>query len=149
MSLPLKINRSIIATMLKFLRKRKIVKKIMWLVALFVIPAFVWWGAGSASKEKRGPTYAGLLFGKKVSFEEYYASFQACRIQARMVYGENFHRLEKILNLNQQAWNRLILLKEAKRRRITAGNKEIINEIGQYPFFQIKGRFRQCQWLIP
>lgn len=129
--------------MLKFLRKKNIMKKIMWAIAILIIPAFVWWGAGSAAKEKRGPTYAGMVFGKKASFEEYYNSLSACRMQALMVYGENFHQLEKFLNLNQQAWDRIILLKEAARRHISVNDKEVINEVSRYPFFQIKGKFEQ------
>lgn len=126
--------------MLKFLRKRKILKRIMWGVAILVIPAFVWWGAGSAAKEKRGPTYAGLLFGKKVSFEEYDNSFKASYTDALMIYGKNINQLEKSF-LNQQAWDRITLLREAKKRGITVTDKEVINEIKQYPFFQAKGQF--------
>lgn len=126
--------------MLKFLRKRKILKRIMWAVAILVIPAFVWWGAGSAAREKRGPTYAGLIFGKKVSFEEYDDSLKACYTEALMIYGQRINQLDKSF-LNQQAWDRLILLREAKKRRIKVTDKEVINEIKQYPFFQIKGRF--------
>ncbi len=129
--------------MLKFLRKKNVMKKIMWAIAILIIPAFVWWGAGSAAKEKRGPSYAGIIFGKKISFDEYNQSLSACRMQALMVYGENFNQLEKFLNLNQQAWDRLILLKEAKLRHISSNDKEVTDEISRYPFFQIKGHFEQ------
>ena len=112
----------------------------MWAVALLVIPAFVWWGAGSASKEKRGATYAGLIFGKKVTFDEYDDSLKAGYTDALMIYGQGAQQLQKSF-LNQQAWDSIILLKEAKIRGIKVSDKEVINEIKQYPFFQTKGKF--------
>jgi len=57
--------------LLKFLRKRKNMKRIMWALAILIIPAFVIWGAGTSEKRKeKGPSYAGKVFARKVSFEE-------------------------------------------------------------------------------
>ena len=54
--------------LLKFLRKRKNMKRIIWVLAILIIPAFVIWGAGTSDKKKRkGPDYAGKIFDRKVT----------------------------------------------------------------------------------
>ena len=51
--------------LLKFLRKKKNMKRIVWGLAIIIIPAFVVWGAGSSGKKRgKGPYYAGKIFNK-------------------------------------------------------------------------------------
>jgi peptidyl-prolyl cis-trans isomerase D len=129
--------------MLKFLRKKENMKKIMWALAILIIPAFVLWGAGSAVRSRKGPNYAGRIFGKKISFRRYDESLQACRTQALLIYGKEFDRVAKFLNLEREAWERLILLYHAKKERIKVPDKEVIAFIRKIPFFHTEKRFDQ------
>ncbi|MBL7132370.1 MAG: peptidyl-prolyl cis-trans isomerase, partial [Candidatus Omnitrophica bacterium] len=65
----------------------------------------------------------------------------ACKNQAIMMYGDNFYKMQKFLNLKAEAWDRLILLHEAKRRKIKVSDSEVIERISKYPFFQKDGKF--------
>lgn len=127
--------------MLKQLRNKKTMKRILWTIAILIIPAFVFWGAGSAFKKQKGPDYAGTIFGKKVSFEEYSASWQAVKNQALMMYGSKFNEVYNATDLDKQAWDRLILLVETRKKRIRISDREVIDTIQNLPFLQSKGRF--------
>jgi parvulin-like peptidyl-prolyl isomerase len=66
----------------------------------------------------------------------------AVRNQAIIQFGDNFQEIEKNLNLESQAWERLLLLAEAKKRKISASDREVIELIEGYPFFKTKnGQF--------
>ena len=107
--------RDLIAMILRFLRKRKNMKRIMWALAILIIPAFVIWGAGSSGKSKRkGPDHAGKIFDKKISFEEYVDMWRVTRDNLTRSFGANIP-LEFI---DQMTWNRIILLEAAKREGI-------------------------------
>jgi len=134
--------------MLKFLRKRENVKKIMWGLALVIIPAFVLWGAGSATRSGDRAKYAGRIFGKKVSFEQYRAAFLACKNEALLIYGENFNQMAKFLNLENKAWERLIQLNQVRKEKIGVSDKEVIGFIQNLPFFQKEGRFNQERYKL-
>ena len=127
--------------MLKVLRKKGVAKKILIGLAIIIIPAFVLWGSGSMIRSRKGPNYAGVIFGKKIDFDQYNNSLLACKNQAIMMYGDNFYKMQKFLNLKAEAWDRLILLHEAKRRKIKVTDSEIIERISKYPFFQKDGKF--------
>ncbi|MDP1852966.1 MAG: SurA N-terminal domain-containing protein [Candidatus Omnitrophota bacterium] len=130
--------------MLKQLRKRKTAKRILWTLAIIIIPPFIFWGAGGLIREKKGKVnYAGKIFGRKIGFSEYNNSFLAVKTQMLMQLGENAERLEKYLNLPQQAWDRLILLYESDKRRIKIEDSKIINTIGKMPIFQKNNSFDQ------
>lgn len=130
--------------MLKQLRQKKTMKRLLWALAILIIPPFAFWGAGSAFGPKgKGPTCAGVIFGKRISFEEYSGAWQAVRNQAMMMYGQNLNQIADQLNLEQQAWERLILLKAAQKARVRVNDSEVVESIARFPFFQSKGRFDQ------
>ncbi|MBU1933461.1 MAG: peptidyl-prolyl cis-trans isomerase [Candidatus Omnitrophica bacterium] len=124
--------------LLKFLRKRKNMKRIIWGLAILIIPAFVIWGAGSSgNKNKQGPDYAGKIFGKKISFEDYADMWRVTRDYALRTFGANVPP-ELI---DQLAWNRLILLEEIKREKIAIKDSEVVEKIMSFPVFQRDGLF--------
>jgi peptidyl-prolyl cis-trans isomerase D len=129
--------------LLKMLRKKKVAKRIFWVLAILILPAFVLWGSGSIIRGRGGPTYAGKIFGRKISFDEFAKEYQACRHQAIMMYGDQFNRLAKYLNLEEVTWNRLILLEEVKRQKIKVMDREVVEEITHLAFFQRNGQFDQ------
>jgi peptidyl-prolyl cis-trans isomerase D len=124
--------------LLKFFRKRKNMKLIMWGIAILIIPAFVIWGSGSSDKKKtEGPGYAGKIFGKKISYEQYADMWQVSRDYAVRAFGANVPP-EMI---DQLAWNRLLLLEEAEREKITADDRDVIKQITSFQAFQRNGVF--------
>lgn len=117
--------------MLKQLRNKKTAKKVWILLAVIIVPAFTLWGIGGALRSKNDPA----------SSLELQDAIDAIRIQAILQFGENYEQIKKYLNFQEQARERLILLGEAKKRRIGVDNKEVIELIESYPFFQRNGRF--------
>lgn len=130
--------------MLKRLRHKKTSRKIWILLTILILPAFVLWGSGSLMRSKQEANFAGKIFGKKISLLEYRDALLAVRNQAIIQFGDNFSEIQKYLNLETQAWERLILLAEAKRRKININDKEVVELIQSYPFFQKNGHFDQA-----
>ena len=123
--------------MLNVLRSKKTAKKIWIFLAIVIIPAFCLWGFGSALRSKRKPVFIGKVSGKTVSIQEYIRNYKAVRNQYLIQLGEEqLAKLEKYLDLEAQVWDRIVLLAEAKRQKIKASNKEVVDSIKQYPFFQ-------------
>jgi len=130
--------------MLTELRKKKNAKKIWIFLGIIIIPAFTLWGVGSiARKDNSEAAFAGSIAGKKVSLEDYRDAMLAVRNAAIMQFGDNFNEMRKYLNLEEQAWDRLVLLAQAKKLRIKATDKEVIELIEKYPFFQRNGSFSE------
>ena len=126
--------------MLKYLRNKDVMKRIYIILSLIIIPAFVLWGVGSVARTKSASEYAGIMFGKKVSNQEYGASWRAVKNEAVMRY-PNFNEIAEQLDLSGQAWDRLILLREAERQRIKVTDDEIIGTIRSFQFLSKGGRF--------
>ena len=128
--------------MLKLLRNKKTAKKIWWFLAIIIVPAFVLWGSGSMTRSQREKTSPVIrIFGKNISPLEYQEAQEAARNQMIIQYGEDLTEAKKYINLEQQALQRLILLAEAKRRKIQTSDQEVIELIESYPFFQKNGKF--------
>ena len=125
--------------MLKQLRQKKVMKRVLWVLAIIIIPAFVLWGAGGLRES--GTNYAGVIFGKKVSFEKYRASYDAAKNVALLTYGSSFFELRDQLNLEATAWERLIMLEEAKRLRLKVSDDEVVARIAALPVFRGKGGY--------
>ncbi len=129
--------------MLKILRKKGVAKRICGGIVILIIVAFGF--AGKAyllnGRGKNQFNYAGKIFGKKISFDQYKKAYKAVNIQALIQYGDNLDKLRPFLNLEREAWDRLILLHEAKKAKITVSDEEVIETIAQYPFFQQDGQF--------
>ncbi|KPK97158.1 MAG: hypothetical protein AMJ95_10635 [Omnitrophica WOR_2 bacterium SM23_72] len=127
--------------MLKFLRHKKTAKKIWIGLAVIIVPAFVLWGSGSLIRSRQDETYAGILFGKKISFLEFRDAYNAEKVSALMQFGDKFSEVESQLNLETAAWERLMLLYEAKRRKIRATDKEVVQFLQGLIFFHKDGKF--------
>lgn len=127
--------------MLKKLRHKKTAKKIWIFLALIIVPAFVLWGSGSMVKNQETSGNVGRINGKNIDIKEYKEALDAVRNQMVLQYGEDLSEIEKAINLQSMAWERLLLLSEAKKRRIKADDGEVIGLIQSYPFFQKKGKF--------
>ncbi len=127
--------------MLKQLRNKKTAKKIWIVLTILILPAFVFWGFGSFIRSRQEETYAGKISGRKISLLEYKNALDATRNQFIIQFGDNSSEIEKKVNLESMAWDRLILLAEAKKRKIAVTDQEVIDLVRSYPFFQRKGQF--------
>lgn len=127
--------------MLRILRNKKTAKKIWIGLAIIIIPAFTLWGFGSSSRSREDNMPAGKIFGKNVSSLEFKKSLAAAKTAAILQFGDNFPKVEKYLNLESQAWERLILLEEAKKRKLSISDQDVIDTIQKAPYFQKKSVF--------
>lgn len=132
--------------MLKKLRERKNIKLIMFLTAVLIIPAFVLWGVGSALRSRYKEGLAGKVFSKKITRDEFLKLYKEVYSQALLLYGDSFSQLKDYLNLEGQTWQRIILLEEAKRKKIKVKDYEVINWIKNSPLFQKKGKFDKTSY---
>ena len=129
--------------MLNKLRNRKTAKKIWIVLAILIVPAFVFWGIGSVGSGKEKALYAGQISGRRIEFTDYNDALNAVTNLAIVQFGDSLPELKKQMNLQGQAWDRLILLAEAKKQRFSANDKEVVQAIQNYPFFQQKGQFSE------
>lgn len=124
--------------MLKKFRNKKTQKRIWIFLAIVIVPAFVLWGSSSMIHNEEENQFAGKIFGRAIPLLEFQEALEATKILALIQYGEKFEEKQGSLNLKAQAWERLILLAEAKAKKITVSDKEVVNYIRSYPFFQDK-----------
>ena len=127
--------------MLKTLRKKGVAKKVLWFTAIIIILSFGVFGTANYYQGGNESSHAGRIFGKKITFDEFQESFLHARNQAILRYGDNFDKIAPMLDLDSEAWDRLILLQEAKKRRIKVLDEEVVDTIEDFEFFKQKGRF--------
>lgn len=128
--------------MLRILRKKGVAKKILWVLAVIITISFVFWGISSSlTRRENAITYAGKIFGRTISFQEFENALRRTQNQAILRYGQDFYKIRGQVNMNAEAWDRLILLEEGKKRKIKIGNEEVITAVKNFPFFQRDKKF--------
>ena len=128
---------------MKYLRKKGVMKKVLWFIAVIIILSFgLFSNAYRMSNRTVGShTYAGKIFGKRISFEDFEHYYQQTLVQAMIQYGQNFNKIREFLNLSAETWDRLILLQEAEKRRIRIPDQAVVEAIEGYKIFQRDGQF--------
>jgi len=132
--------------MLKILRHKNVSKMVLWGILILILPAFVIWGAGSMDKAgEKGPKFVGTIYGKKVTFDNFAKAVSSIRCQIFLNYFNNQKVLGELMKnqplIGKIAWDRLIMLKEAERLKMKAGNDEVIAYIRSHPLFMQNGKF--------
>ncbi len=125
--------------MLEILRKKGVNKAILWGVAIIVILSFGVFG--TAYRLDNTVNSAGTIYGHSVSIKDFQQAYLDSRDQAIRIYGDEFFKNGNKLDLEQEAWDRLILLKEAQKRGLHADDQEVVASIASFPFFQRSGQF--------
>lgn len=139
--------------MLKQLRGMKMAKWIWIILAAATICAFVLWGITDAVSNRQKQDVAGIIFGKRISLIDYRDAEAAVRDQMithqfiAEQYKDDTSYMQKFSGPILPTWERLIALHEATRRRITAGDNEVVEAIENAPFFQKKGTFDKGTYL--
>ncbi len=127
--------------MLQQFREKPPAVKLAWMVGLVVGLALVLSLLAHLPRVFRPTHYAGKLFGKKVSREEFQKTRQHILLLQKFRYGDQFALFEPLLDLDQQTWDQLILLKEARRQGIRVPDKDVVEAIAQYKIFYRHGQF--------
>ena len=127
--------------MLIKLRNKKFAKKIWIVLAIFILPAFLLWGSGSLFENISSRNYVGKAFGKRISVQDFMQALMATRAKLIMQLGEEFFENENEIDLEPLTWDRMVLLFEAKRRKIKVDDKEIADFIQNHPIFQSDNQF--------
>lgn len=131
--------------MLKILRHKNVSKMVLWGILILILPAFVIWGAGEVGNDSDRPKSVGTIDGKKVSFDDFAGSVSSVRCQIFLSYFNNDKVLRELVSnqslIGKIAWDRLIMLKEARRLKVRADNSEVIAYIRNHPLFLRNGTF--------
>ena len=127
--------------MLQVLRRKGVNKTILWFIAIVIILSFGVFG--TAYRLDNTVNSAGTIYGHNVSIKDFQQAYLDARDQAIRIYGDEFFKNGNRLDLEQEAWDRLILLKEAQKRNIQVNDQEVVAYIASFPFFQRNGQFDQ------
>ena len=127
--------------MLEVLRKKGVNKTILWIIAIVIILSFGVFG--TAYRLDNSVNSAGTMYGHNVSIKDFQEAYLDARDQAIRIYGDEFFKNGSRIDLEQEAWDRLVLLKEAQKRDIQVNDQEIVAYIATFPFFQKDGQFDQ------
>jgi len=130
---------------MKFFRKKKNMKIILWVIAILIIPGFLIWGVGIGGSG-RSQYYAATVNKEPITLREYYKQLGEVEEQYRKIFGDKASELLKGLNIEQGVLEGMIreriLLQEARHRRIKVLNSEIVEVVKSDPsFLDEKGRF--------
>ncbi|HQO57240.1 MAG TPA: SurA N-terminal domain-containing protein [Candidatus Omnitrophota bacterium] len=129
--------------MLKVIRHKGFMKKTLWALAVIIIISFGFFGQSFLFRDSSKATYAGKIFGKKISIQEYDFNRTQTDLQLRLQYGSEYKKIADFINIFAQTWDRLILLYEADRQHIKVTDEMIVSTIQTYPFFLKNGVFNQ------
>ena len=127
--------------MLEVLRKKGVNKTILWIIAVIVILSFGVFG--TAYRLDNTVNSAGTIYGHNISIKDFQQAYDDARDQAIRIYGDKFFRSSNRIDLEQETWDRLILLKEAQKRDVHVPDQEVVAYIASLPFFQRNGQFDQ------
>lgn len=129
---------------LSILRSKKVTKRILWGILIFIIPAFVLFGVGSVTKK---PALIGQIGNQKVYADDFAESREAIKVQMLFTYYQDYTAMTNILKnrpmINYISWERLIFLEAARRKKLKATNKDVMVFISQHPLFQKNGIFNK------
>ncbi len=110
------------------------------IAAVLILP-FLFFFHATGQRQAGGPGgSAGTLFGHSIPWE----TFEAQRLWLKRQWEGQFGELSPSLEtmLTGATWDRLMLLEEAKRRRLRVDDQELLAAIEQIPAFQDQGRFQ-------
>jgi peptidyl-prolyl cis-trans isomerase D len=128
---------------LNIMRSRKFKQRALAILAVIFIPAFLFWGISGTLSNRQD--VIGKINGDTILANEFAKSREAMKIQVILSNFTNYPAIQRILNnrelLNYMAWERLILLDEAQKKRIKITNQDVIGFISTHPLFQKNGVF--------
>jgi peptidyl-prolyl cis-trans isomerase D len=132
--------------MLRILREHATSWMLRGLLVLVAV-TFISWGGYSLIREKK-VDYAARVNGEEIDLKEFTDAYQAAVKQYRDALGASFsEKMLEELKLKEKIMedliNRVLILQEAKRLGLTAGDAELRETIEAIPAFQVNGQFDQ------
>lgn len=127
--------------MLKFLRNPRNKRRIFLVLAVLILPPFLFWGISLSDKKTSGAATLGRIDDRKVSLQDYLASYKAVQHHLALFYGDQRDSMQNRINLKGEAWDRLLLLHNAKKENIKVSDVEVVDWITTQPLFARDGRF--------
>ncbi len=116
-------------------------KGILWITIALVIPSFIIFYGYRRIQDSSPEQYAGVIYGKEISFRQYHNSLNWVRTMAFMKYGSKLNEVEKFLNLEEEARQNLVLLEYAGLEKVSVSNNELASFISSIPVFKKNGEF--------
>lgn len=120
---------------------KNLTKHLITLAAVPVIAAAVIVAAIWAINILKPQPLAGEMFGKKIKQSEFNQVYKYNRLQALVRYGKVFESIEPLMDFDSEAWDQLMLLKEAQRQKIKIADRDVIDAVAAYPYFFRNGKF--------
>ncbi len=127
--------------MLKALRRQ--MKGILWITIALVIPSFVIFYGYRRVRSSSSTEYAGVIYGRKIPYRQYYNSLNWAKTMAFMKYGSKLNEIEKFLNLEEEAKQDIVLLEYAESEKAAVSDNELVSFISSIPMFKKDGKFDQ------
>jgi hypothetical protein len=127
--------------MMKFLRNKTVQKRLYIVLAVAILPPFLFWGVSVSGKGGSFSSALGLIGRQKITVKDYLQSVQAVERQVEMMFGSKAGRAVPRAHLYGQAWDRILLLHYAKTKKIRASDQEVVAWISNQPLFQKQGVF--------
>ena len=98
-------------------------------------------GIGKFIERLQPSYYAGEIFDEQVPRNQYQKAILHTQILGRLRFGEAFNKIKDFVYLEDQGWERLILLHEAKKSGITVTDEDVVHTIAGYDVFYRYGHF--------
>jgi len=124
----------------KLITSHRLRQRVNWIIAaVLILPFILFFHASFRSPNKGAGGVAGELFGKPVPWDTFQRELQWVRTQWQARLGDIPEGMNVLLA--PQAWERLMLLHEAKRNHLQVSDQDLAEMIQGLPLFQENGRF--------
>lgn len=110
-------------------------KNIYWIASILAGGLILWLVATAVSAHSVQIQPVGTLFGRPVPETDYLKALQASTHQQILAHGDQFRKEVTEKQLEQMAWERLLLLQEARRKGIRASDPEVVATLQNSPIF--------------
>ena len=127
--------------MLKILRHKGVQKNIYYGLAVTVVLTFVVSGVLIGRDDDKTASTLAKFENRKISVHEYLNSYRAVQRQAGWMYGNDLAQMRSRINFKGEAWDRLLLLEHAKKKKIHATDQEVVGWVTKQQGFQKDGKF--------
>src|SRR5262245_59721234 len=111
------------------------------LVAIAIVLSFVVTGVVMLDDDPRANEPLGTIGSHKISVRDYLDSYRAVQHQMQFMFGERWTEMRRFVNLKGEAWDRILLYQEAKRRGLKTADKEVIDWVSKQPAFQRQEKY--------
>ena len=128
--------------MLKVFRHKGVAKKVLWVVSGIIIISFGFgFGMSRYGSSFNVNQAAGKIYGKTISLREFNRHAKDTHDQAIMMHGADIEKILPMMDMDNETWTRILLLKAAEDAGIKASDMEVIQFVSTIAFFERDGEF--------